>query len=108
MERLTFRERQVREMAEKAREANELITKALRPMIPDPPVRVFLVNAGRALDAGFAHGRSTIVPRPAARVVALLMRALATSLLRSRVLPQCGQFTNHCGWMSDMEPTTPR
>jgi hypothetical protein len=40
----TFRGRQVREMAEKVHEANELITKALRAMIPDPPVRAFLIN----------------------------------------------------------------
>jgi hypothetical protein len=43
--------RQVREMAEKVHEANELITKALRAMIPDPPVQAFLINAGQALDA---------------------------------------------------------
>jgi hypothetical protein len=36
---LTFRERQVGDMAEKVREANELITKALRTMIPPPGAR---------------------------------------------------------------------
>jgi hypothetical protein len=46
----TFRERQVREMAEKVCEANELITRALRRMIPDPRRKV-LVNAGQALNA---------------------------------------------------------
>jgi hypothetical protein len=42
---------QVREMAEKLREANELITKALRAMIPDSPLRCFLVSPGRTLGA---------------------------------------------------------
>jgi hypothetical protein len=37
----TFREHQVHDMAEKVRVANELITKALWAMIPDPPVRCF-------------------------------------------------------------------
>jgi hypothetical protein len=42
-------------MAEKVREANEPIAKALRAMIPDPPVRVFLVNAGRGARCGRGH-----------------------------------------------------
>jgi|HubBroStandDraft_6_1064221.scaffolds.fasta_scaffold2292792_2 hypothetical protein len=48
----TFRERQVGDMAEKVREANELITKALRTMIPDPSA------PGRAGRAGTV-GRGT-------------------------------------------------
>jgi hypothetical protein len=45
----TFRARRVLEMAEKVREANGLITRALHQMEPDPPVRTPLRNAGRAL-----------------------------------------------------------
>lgn len=36
----TFCERQVRDMAEKVREVNKLVTKALRTMIPDPRRKV--------------------------------------------------------------------
>jgi hypothetical protein len=39
------------EMVEEVRQAGELIEKARRAMIPDPPVRTFPVNADRALDA---------------------------------------------------------
>jgi hypothetical protein len=66
----------------------ELITKALRAMIPDPPVRVFLVNAGRALDAAEVIGRSSDRSTPRSAVRALLTRALIDVLLRSTVLPQ--------------------
>ena len=44
----TFRERHVGDMAGKVREANELITKALRTMISDP----LRLSAGRAGTVG--------------------------------------------------------
>jgi hypothetical protein len=51
MEEVSFGERQVLDMVEEVRQADAVIGKALRAMIPDPPVRTFLVNADRALDA---------------------------------------------------------
>jgi hypothetical protein len=66
----TFREHQVRDMAEKVRVANELITKALWAMIPDPPVRCFWSTPGgrsmRPRSSPMTYRRRALLPEAGA------------------------------------------